>query len=113
MWGGKGKIQGLMIQMEERKTLAAILPQHHAVSMCDQGCRVFDGALQNRRCETVSNDFYHGETSFPPQPVPSLHVAFSVAIICRFVSVDVQIHDCTYTNSIQLSHCVGDRRLVV
>lgn len=33
MWGGKGKIQGLMIQMEERKTLAAILP-HIMRSAC-------------------------------------------------------------------------------
>lgn len=32
---------------------------------------------------------------FPPQPVPSLHVALSVAVISRFVSVDVQECTCT------------------
>lgn len=32
MWVGKGKIKGLVDQMEERKIYAVILPHHHVGS---------------------------------------------------------------------------------
>lgn len=53
----------------------------------------------------------------PPQLVPLLFVAFSVAVICRFVSIDVQVQYmivlCSSVVDRNFKKCVGDRRLMV